>query len=93
MRNKELYNRTKLDLIIQRDDAKLIGNPTKITRFGIIEFICNCNTAYKKKAYCIMMTSGAFCKKCSIINTNTKSKKTFLERYNVECALQNPAIK
>ena len=93
MRNKELYNRTILDLSIQKDNATLIGNPTKITRFGIIEFICNCGTPYKKKAYSIMMTSGAFCKKCSTINANTKSKKTFLERYNVECSLQNPVIK
>ena len=93
MRNKELYNRANLDLSIQKDNATLIGNPTKITRFGIIEFICNCGVPYKKKAYSIMMTSGAFCKKCSTLNANTKSKKTFIEKYNVECALQNPAVK
>jgi hypothetical protein len=93
MRNKEMYNINNLNNSIQRDNAILIKEPIKITRLGIIEFICKCGESYKKNTYNIMMISGAFCKKCTVNHANTKSKRTFLIKYGVEHVLQNKIIK
>jgi hypothetical protein len=93
MRNIEMYNIINLNNSILRDKALLIEIPIKVTRMGIIEFICNCGESYRKNTYNIMMKSGAFCKKCTLNNAKSKSKRTFLKKYNVEHVLQNSIIK
>jgi hypothetical protein len=86
-------NKESLDEVIRRDNATLIGNYEKITRNMIIKFICNCGEESQKNCYQLIGVSGAYCKKCTRIRWNEKTRNTNIERYGVVCTVHAPEIK
>jgi len=74
-----------LDLLkntIQRDNAVLISNHTKIEKRSVIVFRCHCGEEYDKTAQRLIRESGAFCKKCTLLNTIKKTKNSLQEKYS-----------
>ncbi len=75
------YTLDLLESILQRDNAVLISNHTKIEKRSIIVFRCHCGEEYDKTAQGLIRESGAFCKKCTLLNTIKKTKETLQEKY------------
>jgi hypothetical protein len=84
-----------LDLLqntIQRDNAVLISNHTKIEKRSVIVFRCHCGEEYDKIAEGLLKKeSGAFCKKCTLLNTIKKTKDTLEKKYkkNPICTIES----
>lgn len=93
MRRYDFYTLDNLNIIIEKDNAKLFNINDKITRKSIINFICNCGRECSKCIYYIFKSNSAICKKCSKDIALDKTKNTFLERYGVENAFQANIIK
>ena len=75
-----------------RDKAILIGEYAKITSVTRVSFRCKCGTIHNKVVRVICERGGAFCEPCAETLRSAKTKKTNLERYNVEHPMQNLAI-
>jgi hypothetical protein len=93
MRRYDFYTRDNLDIIIQKDNAKIININDKITRKSIVNFICNCGKECSKGIYYIFKSNNAICKKCSKDIALNKTKNTFIEKYGVENVFQANIIK
>jgi hypothetical protein len=91
MSQKIIYDKILLQNNILRDCATLISNYDKLTRDTNIEFICNCGTNYIKR-FRYINEVGAKCLECTNINKTKKRKKTNLNIYGVEHAIQNETI-
>jgi hypothetical protein len=52
----------------------------------------NCNNSFEKK-FSYLLASDSFCKQCSKIVKNIKSKKTYLEKYGCNHASQSQNVK
>lgn len=85
------YNVDLLKEIIKRDNCKinleLYKNVTN--RKVKIFFICSCGKKENKTFKILYEKAGGFCKYCTKRNTKEKFKKTMIERYNVEYAMQS----
>jgi hypothetical protein len=83
-----------LDLLqntIQRDNAVLISNHTKIEKRSVIVFRCHCGEEYHKIAQRLIRETGVFCEKCTLINTIKKTKDTLQKKYkkNPICTIES----
>lgn len=86
-------NITSLYNTIKRDNAEQLIKYESITKSTYIKFKCNCGEESEKNCFQLIMVSGAFCEKCTREHWTENTKKTNLERYNVECTAQVPCVK
>lgn len=93
MTTRTTYDRALLDQIIARDGATLVGTYEKLNRESIITFKCKCGNQHNKTFRMLVESSGANCLKCTELFRQDKIKKTNLERFGVEYALQSDSIK
>lgn len=81
MTSKVKYNRELLEQVCERDKCIVdFANIEKYNRDVRIEFVCSCGKNYIKKYYQIYNCSGAYCKDCTQINQQKKSKQTFIQK-------------
>ena len=81
-----LCNEKGITLKNDYSNCKLYGNSK-------IDFLCpNCN-ADVCKYFNFMITRNALCKRCIVIKSLPKQRKTMLEKYGVEHSLQSNIIK
>ncbi len=74
--------------IATRDNAKILDEYKKLNIETKIEFQCSCNNIHEKVYRVVVNHGGLFCKVCTQKNKMEKRKKTNLEKYGVEHALQ-----
>jgi hypothetical protein len=86
------FDITLLQKIISNDRASLIGKYNILTRDTNIEFICNCGNTYIKNFRLMYISSGAFCRICTVNNRRIKLEKTCMERFGVINPFQNKDI-
>lgn len=72
------YTLELLQNIIERDNAVLISSHIKVEKRSVILFRCKCGEEYHKTAQSLIRESGAFCKKCTLLNTIEKTKNTII---------------
>lgn len=77
------YDIELLNKIMNRDEARIIGNYESLNVQSLINFVCKCSKEDSKKFRSLYNKGGAFCKGCSKINGRKKSEATNLERFGV----------
>jgi len=88
-----IYNNTLLSLMSERDNAKIIGEYTKISIDSKIKYICKCGNEYTKPFRNIVNRTGLICKVCTVLLQKEKTKITFIEKYGVPNPQNNKEIK
>lgn len=86
------YNQGLLDLIIKRDAADLKCIYDNLTKRSKIQFTCSCGKDGEKLFNSIVTYYGLFCKDCINIVKQEKTKKTNMEKYDVEYASQSKEL-
>lgn len=76
-----------LNEALEKSEASLINEYTRISGQSIIKFTCKCGTIDEKKCY-LIEKYGASCKQCRIPNAKEKRKQTSLQRYGVNSVLE-----
>jgi hypothetical protein len=89
MERKRIFNKELLDECLKRDGATLVGEYDKINRDSIIKYTCKCSVEYSKMFRYLLENGGAFCDIHTLDVKAQKRKKTNLNLYGVEHALQN----
>jgi hypothetical protein len=87
-----IFNKEFLYKLFERDNAKPFGIYEKLNSLIRVKFICNCGIQNEKVFIKIADKGGAFCEKCTKINTRIKIEKTNMEKYGVIAPLQNKDI-
>lgn len=87
------FNLIFLNEIIKRDSATLQGVYENLTRNSDITFICKCGNQYTKNFRLMHISSGAFCRSCTVTNRRIKLEKTCLERFGAINVFVNETIK
>ncbi|NDB84686.1 MAG: hypothetical protein EB127_18575, partial [Alphaproteobacteria bacterium] len=87
------YNIELLLDVLKRDEASLEGDYPILTGKTIITLKCNCGDTTTSKFTDIIVSSGAFCRKCIITHSREMAKKTCKEKYGVENPSQSDKIK
>jgi len=84
-----------LKLYCLEQKITLTENYVKINEKTIIKGVClnNCGEFFEKSFRCLIVYSGGYCKSCTKINTQEKTKKTNLEKYGCENVFSNNDIK
>ena len=94
MTAKVKYNRELLEQVCERDKCVIdFDKIEKYNRDVRIEFACSCGNVYIKNYYQIYNCSRAYCKTCTQINQQKKSKQTFIQKYGVDNPLKNEVVK
>ncbi len=83
------YNLEALKIALERDNAILLNDYTKVTKRSVIYFKCNCGQEYNKKCLDIVTRAGAFCKKCTIKNQTKKLQKQLEQKTDLVCSKVN----
>lgn len=96
--NKKLFNYNYLEQYCKETKIKLLKDykNEKVNRNSIIEAKCltqECENIVNKDFRSIIEFGGCYCVNCCIDNSNVKRKKTCLEQYGYEFALQVPEVK
>ena len=86
MTEKVIYNITLLNSVIIRDNATLLNTYDKMNRETSINFKCSCGIEHKK-TFRLLESCGAFCKKCTTINSVKKVKQKKQEKITVETSI------
>jgi hypothetical protein len=89
---KQKFDHTLLDRVILRDRATLVGEYEKLNRETKIKFLCKCGVEYEK-GFRVIFKHGACCKKCTLVNLQSKSKNTSLDKYGTEHPQQNKEVR
>ena len=87
------FDNTLLTELIERDSAKLSNTHEYLNRNSTIDFICNCGIQYSKKFRLAYISSGFYCRACTVKNRRAKLEKTCTERYGVINPFQDKQVK
>lgn len=87
------FDNTLLTELIERDSAKLSNTYEYLNRNSTIDFICNCGIYYSKNFRLAYISSGFYCRACTVKNRRTKLEKTCTERYGVINPFQDKQVK
>lgn len=94
MATKIRYNKELLLKCMERDGFWTdINGYEKLKREMRISFTCQCGNGHHKTFISIVKGIGGFCKNCSVSMTQEKVRKTCLEKFGVEYALQNKEVR
>lgn len=85
---RKSYNFEALNNAINRDNATLLGNYTKVTKRTIINFKCHCGEESSKGCLQVVSRGGAFCKKCTFNKSIIKLHNTLGQTSSVVCTLE-----
>jgi len=90
---RRIYNKDLLNETITRDTAVLVGDYPTLNLNTILSFVCKCGETTTRKFNYIIVSSGAFCRKCIINNSRDQAKKTCIDKYGVENPSQLDTVK
>ncbi len=93
MVKEKKYTKEILLLIESRDNAKIIGEYSKLNRETRIYFKCICGNEHNKVFRSIKEDSGFFCKDCTLKKSIIKINQKNLELYGVKCVFESEEIK
>lgn len=86
------YDLDLLKEIIERDKCIINTIPNKLDGKSEILFVCVCGVEHKKVFTTIYRRGGAFCIKCTNINTQNKRKETCMEKYGFDTAIKSKEV-
>jgi hypothetical protein len=87
------YDIERLNNVLKRDNAILIGEYIKLTNITEITFECKCGEIYTKLFRVLVRRCGAFCKACSKTICDLRRRNTSRERFGVDYPAQNVDVK
>lgn len=87
-----VFNRSLLDMVMYRDNAKLVAEPEKLNREVRIEFICSCGNKSTKN-FRMAYDKGAYCDICMANISRERQIKTFLSKYGTISPMKNDIVK
>jgi hypothetical protein len=86
------YDIDLLNIIIKRDESKLIGEYDSLNVYSVINFQCKCGKEGSKKFRSLHNKGGAFCEACAKENGRKKAEATTLSIYGVKNAFASKDI-
>jgi len=82
------YTKELLQKMVERDRCIIDFNNIQIySKLIKIDFICSCGISYQK-TFKQIVSSGAFCKECTLKLANERNKETCLQKFGCEYSLQ-----
>ena len=87
------YSKALLDSIIDRDNAALVGEYSKVNRDTSIIYKCCCGNEHTKKVRYIVDEGGALCMPCGKLAMVERQQKTMLDIYGATHPMHVPEFK
>jgi len=97
IKEKIRWDINKLQVYVQENNIKLIGEYIKVTNISIIKGYCKtdmCNNKFEKDFRCLIRhCGGPYCEGCTLINQQFKMEQTCIDKYGVSSVMKNDFTK